>query len=154
RFVLLEELERGWRGAEYRAAALTGPDLERLVDLLRLDPGLPEPEKLLEHLRSASRLAVPPTVAVHEIGRVEGAAFVASDLVEGKSLQAVLARSREEAIPVAPDNAVQVASRVAAALERAHAQAAPEGGRFVHGLVAPDSVMVSYDGEVCVRGFG
>jgi TonB family protein len=154
RFVLLEELERGWRGAEYRAAALRGPDLERLVDLLRLDSGLPEGESLLEHLRAASRLAVPQAVAVHEIGRVDGTAFVASDLVEGRSLQAVLARSREEAIPIAPDNAVQIATRVAAALERAHARSSQEGGALVHGLIAPDTVMVSYEGDVNVRGFG
>jgi TonB family protein len=154
RYVLLEELERGWRGVEYRAAALAGPDLERLVSLLRLDAALSGREKLLEHLQAATRVAAAHTVAVHEIGRIEGTAFVASDLVEGKSLQGVLARGREEAIPMAPDNAVQVASRVAAALERAHGRSSSEGGPLVHGLVAPDSVMVAYDGEVGVRGFG
>jgi TonB family protein len=154
RFVLLDELERGWRGVESRAAALAGSDLERLVSLLRVDPALSGGETLLEHLQAATRGAASHTVAVHEIGRVEGTAFVASDLVEGRSLQAVLARSREEAIPIAPDNAVQVASRVASALERAHGRSSSEGGPLVHGLVAPDSVMIAYDGEVAVRGFG
>ncbi len=154
RFVLLGELETSWRGTEYRAAALAGTEFERLVSLLRIAPALGESEPLLEHLRAGARLGGPHALAIHEIGRVERTAFVASELVEGKSLRAVLARAREEAMPIAPDNALQVASRVAAALAYAHGHLSPEGAPFVHGMVGPDSVIVSYDGEVAVRGFG
>ena len=154
RFVLLGELETGWRGTEYRAAALAGPDLERLVSLLRIPPPLSAREAVLEHLQAAARLGGPHAVPIHEVGRVDGAAFVASELVEGKSLRAVLARSAEEAMPIAPDNALQVASRVAAALEHAHGHSSPGGAPFVHGMIGSDNVLVSYDGEVAVRGFG
>ena len=155
RFVLLEQLQADWRGAEYRAGALAGTELERLVNLLRLDPSLAEKETLLEHLRAAARLGGPNTIPIQEVGRVDGSAFIASDLVEGKSLRAVLTRSRKEAMPIAPDNALQVASRVAAAVEHAHGQPAPDGdGPFVHGMVGPDTVIVSYEGDIGVRGFG
>jgi eukaryotic-like serine/threonine-protein kinase len=125
RFVLLEQLETGWRGAEYRAAALAGTELERLVSLLRVNPALAEGDALVEHLRAAARMGGPRAIAIHEVGRVDGAAFVASDLVEGKSLRAVLARSRKEGWPIAPDNALQMASRVAAAVEHAHGHVSP-----------------------------
>src|SRR5262245_23908257 len=154
RFVLLEELETGWRGAEYRAAALVGPDLERLVSLLRVSPSLASGEILVEHLRAAAHLGGPHALPIHEVGRGGGTAYVASNLIEGKSLRAVFARSRQEGMPLAPDNALQIASHVAAAVEHAHGHASPTGEPFLHGMLGPDEVIVSYEGDVTVRGFG
>lgn len=153
-FVLLGELQASWRGTEYLAAALAGSEVDRLVSLLRIARPLGQGDVLLDHLRASAALRAPHIVGVREVGRVDGEAFVASDLVEGRTLQAVLARSREEVFPFSVENALQVAERVAGALEVAHGHRGPGGEVLLHGLMGPHDVVLAYDGEVSVRGFG
>jgi serine/threonine-protein kinase len=66
----------------------------------------------------------------------------------------VLARSRQEGLPPAPDQALLVVSKVCSALEYAHGRKTESGRRHVHGLLTPDAVVLLFDGEVRVRGFG
>jgi TonB family protein len=88
------------------------------------------------------------------VGRVEQSVYVSSELVEGRSLEAVLARCRDEGFPFAAEHGLMVASRVAAALDSLHAKKDDAGAALVHGLLAPSRIVVSWDGEVKVQGLG
>jgi len=59
----------------------------------------------------------------------------------------------QRGFPFAADHALLIASKVASALESAHSRRSEAGGRVFHGMVAPARVVVSYEGEVKLKGF-
>ena len=158
RLVLLEETEAGAVGREYRAARLGPAGLDRLVTVLRLSPRICEhaeaTKRLIEEARLAARLQNPGLVRVLGIGRVEQSFYVSTELVEGRSVAAVLERCRGDGFPFAADHALMIASRGASALESLHARKDEGGKALMHGLFAPSRVVVAFDGEVKIKGLG
>jgi TonB family protein len=158
KFVLLDEVESSGLGAEYRAAKLTATGLEKIVTLLRVRPALsasPETVKsLMDQVKFAAQLQNPNIVKLFGIGKVDSSFYISHEFIEGKSLQAVFARGKQEGFPFSVDHALLIVSKVCAALEYAHARKTEGGARYFHGLVTPANVIVSYEGEVRTRGFG
>lgn len=157
KFVLLEEQDSSGLGTEYRAAKLGPGGLEKVVNLVRLSAsvsGHAEVAKnLMEQAKVAAQLQNPNILKIYGIGKVDSAYYLSYELVEGKSLQAIIHRCRSEGFPFSVDHTLLIASKVCSALEYSHTRKS-EGGRYFHGMLTPASVLVSYEGEVRVRGFG
>jgi TonB family protein len=158
KLVLIEETGSGALGREYRAARLGPAGLDRLVTVLRFGPGVSSnaeaTKRLMDEARLAARLQNPGLVRVLGIGRVEQSVYVSTELVEGRSVAAVLDRCRGEAFPFAADHALMIASRAAVALEFLHGKKLEGGAGLFHGLVAPSRIVVVFDGEVKLTGLG
>jgi TonB family protein len=158
KLVLLEETGAGALGREYRAARLGPAGLDRLVTVLRFGPEVSSnaeaTKRLMDEARLAARLHSPGLVRVLGIGRVEQSVYVSTELVEGRSVEAILDRCRGEAFPFAADHALMIASRAAAALEFLHGKKGDAGAYLSHGLIAPSRLAVAFDGEVKVKGLG
>jgi TonB family protein len=158
RLVLLDETETGALGREYRAARLGPAGLDRLVTVLRFGPEVSAHEeatkRLMEEARVASRFQNPGLVRVLGIGRVEQSFYVSTELVEGRSVAAILDRCRAEAFPFGADHALMIVSRAASALESLHGKRDEAGAALVHGLVTPSRLVVAFDGEVKLKGVG
>ncbi len=158
RLVLLEETEVGVLGREYRAARLGPAGLDRLVTVLCFAPGVSSQaavtKRLMDEARLAARLQNPGLVRVLGIGRVEQTFYVSTELVEGRTLAAIFERCQRESFPFAADHALMVASRVASALEYLHGKKDDSGSKLFHGLLTPSRIVVSYDGEVKLKGLG
>ena len=158
RFVLLEELETSGLGIEYRAAKLSPAGLEKIVSLLRIKPAVSartEPVKaLMEHIKFAAQLHNPNILRIHGIGKVDAAYYVSYELIEGKSLRTVFERTRQDGFPFSVDHTLLIASKTCSALEYAHGRKVDGGARYFHGFLTPGCVLVSYEGEVRLRGFG
>jgi serine/threonine protein kinase/tetratricopeptide (TPR) repeat protein len=92
---------------------------------------------------AASALNHPNILTIHEVGEDDGAHFIATEYIDGKTLRRHLAGSHLEAREIL-DIAVQVAS----ALEEAHAAG------IVHRDVKPDNIMIRRNGYVKVLDFG
>src|SRR5262249_60361868 len=92
---------------------------------------------------SASALTHPHMVVVYDIGRSDGVAYIAMELVEGKSLRELLAGDR---LPVR--RTLQIASQVADGLAKAHAAG------IVHRDLKPENLMVTKDGYAKILDFG
>jgi outer membrane biosynthesis protein TonB len=154
RFVLLAETESGPWGTEYRAAQIGAAGFERLVSLVRFPPGFPASavNLMAAQARAAMKVGGAGVLALVDGDGDEG--WLAHEYVAGRSLGTVLAKGREEGMPFALDNALQVGRQVGIALERTHAQKGADGVPLIHGLLTPWSVIVSYEGAVQVRGFG
>ena len=158
KLVLLDETGVGALGLEYRAARL-GPDgLDRLVSVLRFGPEVSSnaeaTKRLMDEARLAARLQNPGLVRVLGIGRVEHSVYVSTELVEGRSVAAILDRCRSEAFPFAADHALMIASRAAVALEFLHGKKDDAGASLSHGLIAPSRLVVAFDGDVKLKGLG
>jgi serine/threonine-protein kinase len=94
--------------------------------------------------RAAAALSHPAIVSVYDTGVDAGTHFIVMELVDGRSLQAIL---RDEG-PLVPERTASIAGRVADALAAAHARG------IVHRDIKPANVMVAKDGSVKVLDFG
>src|SRR5262245_36074617 len=157
KLVLLERIDQTGLGEEFRAAKLGPAGLEKIVSILKLQPlvsGKTEfARALMDQAKVAAQLQNPNVLKIFGIGKVGETYYITYELVEGRSLRAVLERCRQEGFPFSPDHALLIASKVCSALEYAHARKT-EGVRYFHGLLTPASVLVSFEGEVRLKGFG
>ena len=158
KFVLLEDLEPSSLGAEDRAAKLGPAGLEKIVSILRLTPALGSnadaAKSLMDQVKVAAQLQNPNIVRIYGIGKVDAVYYVSYEFVEGQSLRAIFERCRRDSFPFSVDHALLIASKICSALEYSHGRKTESGARYCHGLLNPGNVLVSYEGEVRVRGFG
>jgi eukaryotic-like serine/threonine-protein kinase len=158
KFVLLEDLETSALGTEFRAAKLGATGLERIVSVLRLSPALSASTEtakgLMDQVKVAAQLQNPNVIRIYGIGKVDALYYVSYEFVEGKSLRLALDRCRREGFPFSIDHALLISSKICSALEYSHGRRTEAGSRYFHGLVNPGNVLISYEGEVRVRGFG
>jgi len=147
RYRLIDELGRGAMGAVYRAV---DPLIEREVAVKTLLPDLPGDvmpevrERFLREARSAGRLNHPNIVTIFDVGEQDGVAYIAMELLEGRSLQQMMRTQAPMPLGMAADLAAQVAD----ALD--HAQQY----RIVHRDVKPANVMVAASGRCKLTDFG
>lgn len=147
RYLIVGELGRGAMGAVYRAI---DPLIEREVAIKTLLPHLPEVEmaqvreRFLREARSAGRLNHPNIVTIFDVGEQDGLAYIAMELLEGRTLQQILAEARRLEVETAADIAAQVADALDHAL----------GFGIVHRDVKPANIMVSASGRAKLTDFG
>ena len=137
-------LGAGGMGEVYRA---TDTRLGRDVALKLLPAELAaDAEFLARFQREARALAAldhPGIVTVHSVEEEGGTHFLTMQLVEGRSLAALL-----ETGPIPPDRLIAIAAKLAEALAAAHEK------DIIHRDLKPANVMVTSDGRVKVVDFG
>jgi tRNA A-37 threonylcarbamoyl transferase component Bud32/tetratricopeptide (TPR) repeat protein len=144
RYVVGEPLGAGAMAQVYAAWE---PELDRRVALkvLREPPDADVGDarrRVIAEAQAMARLAHPNVVAVHEVGTVDDAVFVAMELVEGDTLRDWVERPR-------PWREV-----AAVLLEVARGLAAVHAAGVVHRDVKPDNVIVGADGRARLGDFG
>jgi serine/threonine-protein kinase len=100
-------------------------------------------QRLVREAQAAASLNHPNAVAIYDVGEVEGVAFIALELVEGRTLRGYIG-GREPALP----QRIRWLVDVAAALSAAHREG------LVHRDIKPENVMIRVDGQVKVLDFG
>ncbi|MGE3181746.1 MAG: protein kinase, partial [Phycisphaerae bacterium] len=110
-FEILDELGRGGMGVVYRAQQIS---LNRVVALKVLAVGAVQSERAIQRFQheaqAAARLHHTNIVPVYAQGQADGNFFYAMELIEGRSLSAVL-RDRDDALLDGNTDGVGVASR-------------------------------------------
>jgi TonB family protein len=158
RLVLLEKTDSDPLGDEWSAARLGPSGLDRLVSVLRFSPPVSAhadaTKRLVDEARLAAQVHGPALLRVLGVGRVGQSFYVSTELAEGRTLRAILARCADEGFPFAVDHALMIASRSAAGLELLHRRKDESGQALVHGLLTPGRVVVAFDGEVKLKGLG
>ncbi len=141
RYVLDDKLGAGAMGVVWRAH---DPKLGRMVALKLLhrhDPALMD--RLVREARSMAQVSHPNVVGVFDVGESAGAAFIAMELVEGRSLR-VWQRDERRAVP----------ALVQAYVAAGRGLAAAHGAGIVHRDFKADNVLVGDDGRIRVTDFG
>ena len=147
RYVIVSELGRGAMGAVHRAV---DPLIERDVAIKTLLPNMPPEimdevrERFLREARSAGRLNHPNIVTIYDVGEQDGVAYIAMELLEGKSLQQILRDTPR--LPIA--TIVELVAQVADGLDLA------QRFKITHRDVKPANIMVSADWRAKLTDFG
>jgi len=144
RYQVIEKLGEGGMGVVYRARDTL---LHRQVALKVLPPDhLADPqrrERFIREAKLASALNHPGIVAIHDVLRSNGQDVIVMELVDGQTLQQILAE-RRLTLNVALGHAIDIAGAVA----RAHAAG------IVHRDLKPSNVMVTPEGAIKILDFG
>ena len=147
RYRILGELGRGAMGTVYRAH---DPLIDREVAIKTLHPDLPQEviaevrERFLREAKSAGRLNHPNIVTIFDVGEQDGVAYMAMEVLAGRSLQQILAETPRLPFQTTADLVAQIAD----ALDRAQQLG------IVHRDVKPANVVVSDSGHAKLTDFG
>ena len=149
RYEILGELGRGAMGVVYRA---TDPVIGRTVAVktIRLSEegtGLSRPELLARfqtEARAAGLLTHPNIVVVYDAGEENGLFYITMELIEGKSLQALLDSGHSFPVP----RVLRIMEQTCSALQFAHERS------IVHRDIKPANLMLTADDTVKVTDFG
>jgi serine/threonine protein kinase len=149
RYEILGELGRGAMGVVYRA---TDPVIGRTVAVktIRLSEegtGLSRPELLSRfqtEARAAGLLTHPNIVVVYDAGEENGLYYITMELIEGKSLQALIDSGHSFPVP----RVLRIMEQTCSALQFAHER------NIIHRDIKPANLMLTADDTVKVTDFG
>jgi len=155
--ILLKEIFQDDLGRLFRAGTIEGDSIDRTIWLRILDGvGLPsdaitasfEQARLVGETVHGSQLPKEPLFL-----ESAGIAALGCEYIAGQPLNRVLARARDEAFPLQPDNTLLIVEKIALALTAGEAVEL-SGKALAHGFLHPGLVYLSNDGEATVAGFG
>ena len=139
-----ELIGSGSMGAVYRA---TDTHSNRLVAIKLLHEHLSDDPTFRERFRReaqyGSLLASPFTTRLLDYGEERGTHFLVMELVEGMTIQEMLAKG-----PLPASQALELARQVALSLDEAHNES------LIHRDIKPENLRVAADGHVKVLDFG
>ena len=154
-YLLLRNTGADVLGTLYRAGTLGQPGLKPLLHLRVFDGPAVDRGALLKSMEQTVDVlegVVGPSVAAGAVlGAVDDLPFAGVDVPPGQTLDAVLA-ARSGGGSLSPEQALFITERILAALGAARPVALV--AEAPHGFLVPSFVLVSYDGEVRVFGFG
>jgi eukaryotic-like serine/threonine-protein kinase len=143
-FELLDSLGAGGMGEVYRARdTRLQRDVAVKVLPARLSSDAERLKRFEREARSASALNHPNIVTIYEIGQTDSTAYIAMELVDGKTLRELL-----NVGPLPLRRLLSVAAQLADGLAKAHASG------IAHRDLKPENVMVTNDGLVKILDFG
>lgn len=145
RYRLLGELGRGGMAVVYRAM---DEALGREVALKFISDEITAKKRILDlfqrEARASAKLNHPNIITVHDVGTLDGRAFICMELVPGRTVEDML----EDEGRLKVFDALSIAEKVLEALDYAH------GKQIIHRDIKPSNIMCTDDGLVKLMDFG
>jgi serine/threonine protein kinase len=147
RYKIVRELGRGAMGLVYEAR---DPNIGRTVALktIRLDSISTDPveaaRRFKNEARAAGGLNHPNIVTIYDSGEDEGLLYIAMELLEGSTLDALLAQ--QHSLPL--EQTIAIIRQTCAGLDFAHSKG------IIHRDIKPANIMLGAHGLVKITDFG
>jgi hypothetical protein len=160
KYLLLDRISVGGMAEVFKAKSYGVEGFEKVIAIKRILPSMGEDRDFIKMFIDEAKIAGQLTHAnicqIFELGRIDGAHFIAMEYIWGKDLLQIQNRfrKRKEVMPV--PMACYVISRVCEGLDYAHRKRDPMGRplEIVHRDCSPQNVLCSYEGEVKIIDFG
>ncbi|WP_163869799.1 serine/threonine protein kinase [Myxococcus eversor] len=161
RYELLALLGRGGMAETWRARLVGAAGVTKPVLIKKVLPEFANNEDFISmfvrEARISSTLSHGNIAQVFEFGRVDGQYFLAMELVDGQPLYRVQKRAAKLGLSQLPvPLATYIALELCRGLHYAHTRTDDKGTalNIVHRDIAPDNVLISYEGQVKIVDFG
>ena len=144
----------------FKAKSYGVEGFEKIIAIKRILPTMGEDrdfiKMFIDEAKIAGQLAHANICQIFELGRIDGAHFIAMEYIWGKDLLQIQNRLRKNKQPMPIPMACFVIAKVLEGLDYAHRKRDPLGRplEIVHRDCSPQNVLVSYEGEVKVIDFG
>jgi serine/threonine-protein kinase len=160
RYTILCELGTGGMATVYLGRSRGYGNFERLFAIKMIHPNLCEiPEFVslfLNEARIAARIHHPFVVPVYDIEIEDDRYYLSMDYVSGETLQVALQSTWNRGVPFPTEIGIHAIASVCEGLHAAHELLDDEGDPLgvVHRDVAPQNIILGYDGIVRIMDFG
>ncbi|XXT17439.1 serine/threonine-protein kinase [Sorangium sp. So ce429] len=152
RYTLFDHIGHGGMADLYLARVRTDLGAARLVAIKEVAPRFAHDPRFVEMLASEARLAAglrhASIVQVEDLGREDGALFIAMEYVEGFDLRELLRRCARQKVKLPVAFSLLIVVEALQALAYAHRKG------VVHRDVSPSNVLLSFEGEIKICDFG
>ncbi len=160
KFFVLQRLAVGGMAEIYRAKVVGAAGFEKELALKRILPSRSQDQGFIKMLVNEAKLTAQLThsniAQIYDCGEVEGAYFIAMELVYGVSMKEMMAAFARASTTLTPEQAIFIVLQLLHGLDYAHRKvdAGGEPLRIVHCDVSPDNALVSWEGELKLLDFG
>jgi serine/threonine protein kinase len=157
---LLERVAVGGMAEVFKAKRSGVEGFEKIVAVKRILAHLSDNKEFVEMFIDEAKMVAclthPNIVQISDLGRLEGAYYIAMDYVHGRDLRSILRRSRDRGLRLPLDLSIFVVGRVCSALEYAHRKKDERGRplQIVHRDISPQNILISFEGDVKLADFG
>lgn len=159
KYLLLDRIAVGREAEFYLAQKRDEKSPEKPIVIKKMLPSLTSEEGLTKAFINEAKLAAflkhRNIIKTYDFGTIEGAYFVAMEYLFGKSLRAIDSTSKQKKRPINLENALHVAAQICSGLDYAHKLKDPQGnnGCIIHRNICPDSVFITYNGQIKLTDF-
>ncbi len=159
-YVIEEHIATGGMAEVFKARMVGMEGFQKTVAIKRILSNLNDSDEFvhmfIDEAKLAAQLNHSNIIQIFDLGKVEGAHYIAMEFIEGRDLRSILAECQERGRTLPVALALQVASLLASALDYAHKKRDFEDRELglVHRDVSPQNVLISYEGDVKLCDFG
>lgn len=156
-YLLFEKLSEDKFSKDFLAGQISGSQIQQICILKRFDPSLATLPDFIQNLNqeyeAVKTLSNPNVIKPTSLVQDKKEFAAVFDFVEGKTLRTVLTKCGQDGYPFTVEHALLVASRLCTALEYIHSKKFNDQ-RLMHGYVSPETILVTYDGEIRLQYLG
>ena len=160
KYLLLDRISVGGMAEVFKAKSYGVEGFEKVIAIKRILPSMGEDrdfiKMFIDEAKIAGQLAHANICQIFELGRIDGAHFIAMEFIWGKDLLQIQNRLRKLKQNMTPAMACFVIGKVCEGLDYAHRRRDPMGRplEIVHRDCSPQNVIISYEGECKIIDFG
>jgi serine/threonine protein kinase len=161
RYELVSRLSYGGMAETWRARLLGAAGVTKPVLIKKILPAYADNEAFISMFITEARISATLShgniVQVYDFGKVGDEYFLAMEYVDGKQLDRIVKRAQWAGLfSLPPQLATFIALEICRGLHYAHTRKDDQGNPLglVHRDIAPDNVLVSYEGQVKIVDFG
>src|SRR5512142_2710390 len=144
----------------YRAKVVGAAGFEKELALKRILASRSQDEGFIKMLVNEAKLTAQLThsniAQLFECGALQGAYFIAMELVYGVSMKEAMSAFARAGATLTPEQAIFIVLQLLQGLDYAHRKTGAEGEplKIVHCDVSPDNALISWEGELKLLDFG
>jgi serine/threonine-protein kinase len=160
RYEIVRKIYEGGMGIVYEAEQYGAQDFVKRIAIKVIRKNYAKQKSFIENFIGEAKLVsdlIHTNIAqTYHLGEVNGAYFIAMELIRGVHLEQLMQRAQQKKVVLPIDYAVFIVSRVARGLAYAHAKTGNEGKPLgiVHRDVNLKNIMVAFEGDVKLTDFG